>query len=145
MMNVNLNYNKKFILYVEDEDVQARVFSKIIENEVKNYNYQVVVFNNGADFIDLINSKNNNYKIEQFGLILLDLSMYDFSGFDMLKEAKNKNLKTPIAILSAREDLLIKKQTLDFGAKEYFIKGKNLAELDRLRNFIIEAMSGDLK
>lgn len=144
-MNVNLNYNKKFILYVEDEDVQARVFSKIIENEVKNYNYQVVVFNNGADFIDLINSKNNNYKIEQFGLILLDLSMYDFSGFDMLKEAKNKNLKTPIAILSAREDLLIKKQTLDFGAKEYFIKGKNLAELDRLRNFIIEAMSGDLK
>lgn len=145
MKNDNLDYQKKFILYVEDEDVQAKVFSKIIENEVKNFGYEVITFNNGGDFIDLINSANKNYKIEQFGLILLDLSMYDFSGFDMLREAKNKALKTPIAILSAREDLLIKKQTLDFGAKDYFVKGKNLAELDRLRNFIIEKMRGDLR
>jgi len=145
MKNDNSDYQKKYILYVEDEDVQAKVFSKIIENEVKNFGYEVVVFNNGTDFIDLLNSANKNYKIEQFGLILLDLSMYDFSGFDMLKEAQNKTLKTPIAILSAREDLLIKKQTIDFGAKDYFVKGKNLAELDRLRNFIIETMKGDLK
>lgn len=145
MKNNNTDYQKKFILYVEDEDAQAKVFSKIIENEVKNFGYEVIVFKNGTDFIDLLNSANKNYKIEQFGLILLDLSMYDFSGFDMLKHAQNQALKTPIAILSAHEDLLIKKQTLDFGAKEYFIKGKNLAELDRLRNFIIEAMSGDLK
>ncbi len=145
MKNDNSDYQKKYILYVEDEDVQAKVFSKIIENEVKNFGYEVVVFNNGTDFIDLLNSTNKNYKIEQFGLILLDLSMYDFSGFDMLKEAQNKALKTPIAILSAREDLLIKKQTIDFGAKDYFVKGKNLAELDRLRNFIIETMKGDLR
>jgi DNA-binding response OmpR family regulator len=145
MKNDNINYQKKFILYVEDEDVQAKVFSKIIENEVKNFGYEVVVFNNGTDFIDLLNSNNKNYKIEQFGLVLLDLSMFDFSGFDMLKEAKIKAPKSPIAILSAREDLIIKKQTLDLGARDYFVKGKNLAELDRLRNFIIEIMRGDLR
>ena len=98
----------------------------------------MVVFGNGSDFIDLLNSNNKNYKIEQFGLILLDLSMHDFSGMAMLNEAKAKNIKTPIAIFSAREDNLIKTKALELGAKDYFIKGKNLMELERLRKFIIE-------
>jgi len=138
MKNTNSDYKKKFILYVEDENIQAKVFSKIIENEVKNFGYEVVVFNNGADFIDLLNSNNKNYKIEQFGLALLDLSMHDFSGMEMLTEAKAKNIKTPIAIFSAREDNLTKAKALELGAKDYFIKGKNLMELERLRKFIIE-------
>jgi DNA-binding response OmpR family regulator len=138
MEKININHQKKFILYVEDENIQAKLFSKIIENEVKNFGYEVIVFGNGADFIDLLNSNNKNYKIEQFGLILLDLSMHDFSGMAMLNEAKAKNIKTPIAIFSAREDNLTKAKALELGAKDYFIKGKNLMELERLRKFIIE-------
>ena len=138
MKNNSSDYKKKFILYVEDENIQAKLFSKIIENEVKNFGYEVIVFGNGSDFIDLLNSNNKNYKIEQFGLILLDLSMHDFSGMAMLNEAKAKNIKTPIAIFSAREDNLIKTKALELGAKDYFIKGKNLMELERLRKFIIE-------
>lgn len=138
MTKNNFDYQKKFILYVEDENVQAKVFSKIIESEVKNFGYEVIVFANGADFIDLLNSKNKNYKIEQFGLILLDLSMHDYSGISMLSEAKAKNIKTPIAIFSAREDEVTKEKAIDLGAKDYFIKGKNLMELERLRKFIIE-------
>ena len=61
MTKNNSNYQKKFILYVEDENVQAKVFSKIIESEVKNFGYEVIVFGNGSDFIDLLNSKNKNY------------------------------------------------------------------------------------
>lgn len=138
MTKNNSNYQKKFILYVEDENVQAKVFSKIIESEVKNFGYEVIVFGNGSDFIDLLNSRNVNYKIEQFGLILLDLSMHDYSGISMLNEAKAKNIKTPIAIFSAREDEVTKEKAIDLGAKDYFIKGKNLMELERLRKFIIE-------
>ena len=37
MKNTNSDYKKKFILYVEDENIQAKLFSKIIENEVKNF------------------------------------------------------------------------------------------------------------
>ena len=138
MKNNSSDFKKKFILYVEDETIQAKLFSKIIENEVKNFGYEVIAFGNGSDFIDLINSNNKNYKIEQFGLILLDLSMHDFSGMAMLTEAKAKNIKTPIAIFSAREDNLTKAKALELGAKDYFIKGKNLMELERLRKFIIE-------
>jgi two-component system response regulator TctD len=138
MNSEDLVFQKKLILYVEDEDVQAKLFAKIIENEVKDRGLQVITLSNGADFIDLVNSRNKNYKIEQFGLILLDLSMHDYSGISMLSEAKAKNIKTPIAIFSAREDEVTKEKAIDLGAKDYFIKGKNLMELERLRKFIIE-------
>ena len=138
MNSEDLVSQKKLILYVEDEDFQAKLFAKIIENEVKDRGLQVIIFNNGADFIDLVNSRNKNYKIEQFGIILLDLAMFDFSGIAMLKEAQDKNIKTPIAILSAREDETLKKQSFDLGAKDYFVKGKDLKELERLRKFIID-------
>ena len=85
MENKDSTSPKKLILYVEDEDIQAKLFAKIIENEVKDRGHQVIIFNSGVDFIDLVNSRNKNYTIEQFGIILLDLAMHDFSGIAMLK------------------------------------------------------------
>jgi DNA-binding response OmpR family regulator len=72
--------------------------------------------------------------------------MVDFTGLrnfvdrgcSSREEAKARNLKTPIAIFSAREDEVTKEKAIDLGAKDYFIKGKNLMELERLRKFIIE-------
>ena len=138
MENKDSTSPKKLNLYVEDEDIQAKLFAKIIENEVKDRGHQVIIFNSGVDFIDLVNSRNKNYTIEQFGIILLDLAMHDFSGIAMLKEAQDKAIKTPIAIFSAREDEPLKKQSFDLGAKDYFVKGKDLLELERLRSFIID-------
>lgn len=138
-MSISKNISApKLILYVEDEDVQAKIFSAIIENEVSSSGYKVVVFKNGGEFIDLINSRHKKYKISQFSLILLDLSMYDVSGLAMLKEFKSKSFNIPTAILTAREDDKIKKQALAYGAKDYFVKGKDVDELERLREFILQ-------
>ena len=87
MNSEDLVFQKKLILYVEDEDVQAKLFAKIIENEVKDRGLQVIIFNNGADFIDLVNSRNKNYESEQLRIILFDLAMFEFSGIAMLKVA----------------------------------------------------------
>ena len=131
-----LDLVKKNILYVEDEPIQARIFSKIIEDELKDYNQKVVVFNHGAEFINLLNNNHVQYKIADFSLILLDLSMYDVSGFAMLSEAKNRNIDIPIAILSARDEAGVKQKSLALGALDYFIKGKDIEELHRLTKFI---------
>lgn len=142
MNNINqINSNPKLILYVEDEDVQAKIFSKIIENEVSSHGFKVVVFKSGDDFIDLINSLHAKYKISEFGLILLDLSMHDVSGLAMLKEFKAKSIKTPIAILTAREDDELKNKALSIGANDYFVKGKDVEELSRLKNFILQSIN----
>ena len=135
---IKLILKKKLILYVEDVEFQAKLFSRIIKSEIGFFDYEIVIFNKGGDFINLLNSRNEDYKIEDFSVILLDMEMHDFSGFDMLKEAQKKFVETPIAILSAIENESFKEGALAFGAKDYFVKGKSLQELERLRLFIVE-------
>ena len=131
---------KNFILYIEDEDFQAKIFSKIIESELDSYNYKVKIIKNGKDFIALLNNENkifNDINLNEIGLILIDLAMHDVSGVQLLQETQKHQINLPVAILTAREDESIKQQIIDLGAKDYFVKGKDIAELARLRDFII--------
>ena len=131
---------KNFILYIEDEDFQAKIFSKIIESELDSYNYKVKIIKNGKDFISLLNNENkifNDINLNEIGLILIDLAMHDVSGVQLLQETQKHQINLPVAILTAREDESIKQQIIDLGAKDYFVKGKVIAELARLRDFII--------
>jgi len=131
---------KNFILYIEDEDFQAKIFSKIIESELDSYNYKVKIIKNGKDFIALLNNENkifNDINLNEIGLILIDLAMHDFSGVQLLQETQKHQINLPVAILTAREDESIKQQIINLGAKDYFVKGKDIAELSRLRDFII--------
>ncbi len=131
---------KNFILYIEDEDFQAKIFSKIIESELDSYNYKVKIIKNGKDFIALLNNENkifNDINLNEIGLILIDLAMHDVSGVQLLQETQKHQINLPVAILTAREDEGIKQQIINLGAKDYFVKGKDIAELSRLRDFII--------
>jgi DNA-binding response OmpR family regulator len=131
---------KNFILYIEDEDFQAKIFSKIIESELDSYNYKVKIIKNGKDFIALLNNENkifNDINLNEIGLILIDLAMHDVSGVQLLQETQKHQINLPVAILTAREDESIKQQIINLGAKDYFVKGKDIAELSRLRDFII--------
>ena len=98
---------KNFILYIEDEDFQAKIFSKIIESELDSYNYKVKIINNGKDFIALLNNENkifNDINLNEIGLILIDLAMHDVSGVQLLQETQKHQINLPVAILTARED-----------------------------------------
>ena len=131
---------KNFILYIEDEDFQAKIFSKIIESELDSYNYKVKIIKNGKYFIALLNNENkifNDINLNEIGLILIDLAMHDVSGVQLLQETQKHQINLPVAILTAREDESIKQQIINLGAKDYFVKGKDIAELSRLRDFII--------
>ena len=135
--------SKNLILYIEDEDFQAKIFSKIIESELDSYNYKVKIINNGKDFLALLNNQNktfNDINLQEIGLILIELAMHDISGVQLLQEIKKQQITRPVAILTAREDGSIKQQILDLGANDYFVKGKDIEELARLRDFIIANM-----
>ena len=133
--------DKKYLLYVEDEEFQAKLFAHILEGEMAEYGYGVETLSSGMDFLNfLAGEKELNIKREQIGLILLDLSMHDISGMQILKNLKRYDLDIPVAVFSARED----KDTIDevkkLGAVEYFVKGKDLEELQRIKKFIIKKM-----
>jgi two-component system cell cycle response regulator CtrA len=70
--------------------------------------------------------------------MLIDLSMHDISGFDMLKQIKDKQVNVPVAVFTAHEDESIKNQAIILGAKDYFVKGKDIDELNRLKSFICQ-------
>ena len=106
----------------------------------ENINYKVKIIKNGKDFIALLNNENkifNDINLNEIGLILIDLAMHDVSGVQLLQETQKHQINLPVAILTAREDESIKQQIIDLGAKDYFVKGKDIAELSRLRDFII--------
>lgn len=132
---------KKYVLYIEDEAFQAKLFSKIIGDEIEEFGYKILTLSNGSDAIKFLEGK-KVLKVEknEVGLILLDLAMHDISGFQILKEIAKDKVKIPVAVLSAREDDDIKKEAKKLGAIDYFIKGKDLAELQRLRKFVTKTM-----
>ncbi len=128
---------KKSILYIEDEVVQAKVFSRIIREETKDYDCEILLAKGGREALELLisGSKKDNIR-----LVLLDLSMYDISGFQMIEEIKKINPNLKIAVLSAREDKNIQEEAKKLGVAEYFVKGKSREELDRLRDFIVKSL-----
>jgi CheY-like chemotaxis protein len=127
---------KKYILLIEDEKFQSEFFSHIIENEFKKKKYIVKTVNSGNEALKILISDKKN----DIGLILLDLSLFDISGFDLLKKLSDQNIKIPVAVLSAHEEPDIIEEAKKLGAKEYFIKGKDVDELYRLNKFIDKMM-----
>lgn len=132
---------KKYIIYVEDEEFQAVLFSHIIETELDEYGYKVKNINNGNDFLKFVaGDLELEFSIDEVGLILLDLSMYDIAGLQVLKSLQRYDLKIDIAVFSARDDNEIVEEVKELGASGYFVKGKSIEELDRLKKFIVETM-----
>jgi len=129
---------KRYVLLVEDEKFQATLFAKIIENELSDFGYQVITIENGRDALKFFSGE-KILEIEQseVGLVLLDLAIHDISGLQILEKI---DAKIPVAVLSANEDEKVKEDALRLGASEYFVKGKSLEELNRLRDFIVKVM-----
>lgn len=117
----------KKVLIIEDNDVQIKVFEKI----VNQLDIDCILANTGNDGLDKLRDYN-----DEIGLVLLDLALPDISGLDILKKAKAEKIKTPIAILSATEDSKIALDAGKLGAVDFFIKGSNPDDLLRLFEFI---------
>ena len=64
-----------------------------------------------------------------YDCILLDLSLPDGHGFQILKELKKKNATEGIIIISAKETLQTKIEGLNLGADDYLTKPFHISEL----------------
>jgi DNA-binding response OmpR family regulator len=65
----------------------------------------------------------------QADLIILDVMLPKKSGFDICKELRSKNIKTPIIMLTARGDEIDKILGLELGADDYLTKPFSVREL----------------
>lgn len=72
-----------------------------------------------------------------YDIIILDLTLPDGNGLDLIKLIRDKNRKAGLLIVSAKNSLNDKVMGLDLGADDYITKPFHLAELNsRIRSLV---------
>jgi len=114
------------VLLIEDDRIMARS----IELMLTASGFIVETTDRGEDGIDLA-------EVFDYDLILLDLSLPDLSGLDVLRTLRRGRVATPILVLSASVDVAGKVKALSLGADDYLTKPFHREELiARLRAVI---------
>jgi two-component system alkaline phosphatase synthesis response regulator PhoP len=106
------------ILVIEDEPTLARLLSYNLTQE----GYLVKVADHGGDGYQCALQ-------QAYDLIVLDIMLPGMNGFEILTRLRQKNIRTPVIILTARnaEDEVV--QGLKCGADDYMTKPFGVAEL----------------
>ncbi len=106
------------VLVVED-DIKIAAF---IAKGLKEESYSVDVSHHGDEAIYLA-------QINAYDIILLDIMLPGSDGMSVCKSLREKQISTPIIMLTARNDLENKITGLDSGANDYLTKPFSFEEL----------------
>ena len=106
------------ILVVEDEEKVANALREGLEDE----NYEVALERSGESAFFRLNT-------ETFDMVLLDLTLPGRDGLEILRALRERGLKTPVLVLTARDSLQDRVTGLDSGADDYLVKPFAFAEL----------------
>jgi len=106
------------ILVVEDEQKVANALREGLQSE----RYDVVVERTGESAFFRLTT-------EQFDAVLLDLGLPGRDGIEILKAIRERGIKTPVLVLTARDSLQDRVLGLDTGADDYVVKPFAFAEL----------------
>ena len=66
---------------------------------------------------------------ESFDLVILDVMLPQMSGFDVVRKTREKGIRTPILMLTAKGEEIDKVLGLELGADDYVTKPFSLREL----------------
>ncbi|MEM9963730.1 MAG: response regulator transcription factor [Asticcacaulis sp.] len=99
------------VLLIEDDSATAQS----IELMLKSEGFNVYTTDLGEEGVDL-------GKIYDYDLILLDLSLPDMSGLEVLRQLRVGKVNTPVMILSGTSEIDTKVKSLGGGADDYMTK-----------------------
>jgi two-component system cell cycle response regulator CtrA len=106
------------VLLVEDDTSTARSIQLMLELEAFN----LYTTHLGEEAVDL-------GKLYDYDIIILDLSLPDISGLDVLRSLRVSKVPTPVLILSGQDDVDAKVSGLGYGADDYLTKPFHKDEL----------------
>lgn len=97
-----------------------------------------------VDWFDTCSQASAACAVETFDAIVLDLNLPDGDGLSLLKQWRQQGLKTPVLILSARDEIDDRVRGLDVGADDYLTKPFDLQELEARLRVLIRRMQAGL-
>jgi len=106
------------VLLIEDDSATAHSIELMLRSE----GFNVFATEHGEEGTEL-------GKLYDFDIILLDLSLRDMPGFQVLRCLRISRIETPILILSGLATIEDKVKALSFGADDYMTKPFNKDEL----------------
>lgn len=107
------------IFIVEDEQDLAHWLSKSLQ---QNNDWIVEWSSDGALAFKRLG-------VEEFDVIVLDLGIPGIDGVTLIKKIRENEIYTPILILTARDSLAKRVQTLELGADDFLAKPFSIEEL----------------
>lgn len=108
---------KKKILIVDNDNKTLEPIETLLTNE----GYEITICNDGLKALQEANRAH-------YQLILIDIVIPNLNGFELLKKLRLSN-KTPVMMMSSRDDLFDKIYALEVGADDYLTKPFNQREL----------------
>jgi len=128
----------KTVLIVDDE----KNIVDILSFNLKKEGYEIVAAYDGLSALE-------EYQRYRPDLILLDIMLPKLNGFEVCKRIRGADLKTPIVMLTAREEETDKVFGLELGADDYITKPFSIREVQARvkanirRSAISDAPDGD--
>ena len=108
------------VLIVDDDPAICKLLSKVmISNEM-----DPLVVNSGAAALDLIARQSST-----LDMILMDITLGDMEGFDVIQTIRRNGVTTPVIIISGRNEDYDFMYGLSLGADDYVRKPFGAAEL----------------
>ena len=123
---------KKFYIFVLDDDNRIR---DLVKQYLEENDFLITTAKDSLD-------AKKKLKIIKFDLLILDIMMPGQSGLSLTKNIKQNNLKTPIILLTAKDDAKDRVKGLEFGADDYLGKPFEARELLlRIKNILNKTKS----
>lgn len=108
------------VLLVEDDEM----LGDAIRSGLKHYGHTIDWVKDGISASNALTANK-----ESFDIVVLDLGLPKLSGINVLKNMREKNITTPVVILTAKETVEDRVIGLDAGADDYLTKPFDLDEL----------------
>jgi two-component system alkaline phosphatase synthesis response regulator PhoP len=106
------------ILVIEDEPN----IRELVEYNLKQNGYEVLTSEDGLQGLSMARK-------ERPDLILLDIMLPGKNGFDICRELRAEGIRTPVIMLTAKNEEIDKVMGLEFGADDYISKPFGIREL----------------
>ncbi len=85
-------------------------------------------------------------RVSEFDLVILDLTLPNMDGLEILRVLRQRNVPVPVLIVTARSDVDNRIKGLDLGADDYLTKPFEMGEFDaRVRALLRRSRADGLK
>lgn len=99
------------VLIVDDDPAICKLLEKVMHsNEL-----DTVVANTGSEALSIIQN-------QTFDIILMDVTLGDMEGFEVIKKIRSQDINTPVMIISGRNEDYDSLYGLSLGADDYITK-----------------------